>query len=116
MTRFRKSKYGNTKREYDGYKFDSLREMRRYQELELLEKAGEIRNLKLQVPFILQDKFVDYSGKAQRAITYKADFVYEDKGRDWELVVEDCKGFRTPVYQIKKKMFLKRFKHIFIET
>ena len=35
----------------DGIKFDSLKEARRYQELRLLERAGKIADLRLQVPF-----------------------------------------------------------------
>ena len=102
---------------YDGLTFDSGKELRRYQELKILEKAGEVRNLQLQVRFTLQDKFVDYSGIKQRSIDYIADFVYEDKGREWKTVVEDCKGFKTRDYLIKKKMFLKTYPSLFfIET
>ena len=37
---YRESKYHNKKSVYDGKKFDSKKEMYRYQELALLEKAG----------------------------------------------------------------------------
>jgi hypothetical protein len=47
----KKSKYGAVKTEVDGIMFDSKREASRYQELRLLEQAGEITNLRLQVPF-----------------------------------------------------------------
>ncbi|WP_416330384.1 DUF1064 domain-containing protein, partial [[Clostridium] innocuum] len=49
----KKSKYGAVKTEVDGIMFDSKREASRYQELRLLEQAGEITNLRLQVPFEL---------------------------------------------------------------
>lgn len=44
------SKYMAKKCQVDGIKFDSLKEARRYQELLLLERAGKIANLRLQVP------------------------------------------------------------------
>lgn len=55
-TKPKKSKYGAVKTEVDGIKFDSKREASRYQELRLLEQAGEITNLLLQVPFELIPK------------------------------------------------------------
>lgn len=42
----KKSKYGAVKTEVDGIMFDSKREASRYQELRLLEQAGEIANLR----------------------------------------------------------------------
>ena len=97
------SKYGANKTIYDGIKFDSQREANRYTELKLLEKAGRIENLQLQVIYELQPAF-EFLGKKIRAINYVADFVYLDK-RTNETVVEDVKGMKTPVYKLKKKMF-----------
>lgn len=94
-------KYGNKKVEYDGIKFDSKREMQRYCELKLLERAGEIKNLQLQPKFVLQESFKK-NGKTHRAINYIADFMYEENDK---IKVEDSKGFKTDVYAIKKKMF-----------
>ena len=48
------SKYKNKKVQIDMYVFDSIAESRRYKELALLEKAGEIENLQLQPKFLLQ--------------------------------------------------------------
>ena len=48
-----KSKYGAKKVEIDGIIFDSKKEGRRYQELKMLQKAGEISNLQRQVKYIL---------------------------------------------------------------
>ena len=64
--------------------------------LQLLAKVGNITDYREQVPFIL----VPGRGK-ERAITYVADFVYREDGRE---VVADVKGFRTPVYALKKRM------------
>jgi len=51
------NKYGNKKVTVDGYVFDSALEAKRYRQLVLLECAGEIKDLKLQVPFKLQEAF-----------------------------------------------------------
>ncbi len=47
------SKYKAVRTEVDGIKFASKKEARRYGELLLLQRAGEISNLELQVPFLL---------------------------------------------------------------
>ena len=82
--------------------FDSKKEQRRYQELILLERAGEIKNLQRQKEIILQPSFKK-DGKTYRAITYRADFYYEQNGRQ---VLEEVKGFETEVWKLKKKMVL----------
>ena len=104
----RKVKYGNRKTELDGITFDSRKEANRYAELRILEKAGEISNLELQKPFILQPGFV-HEGKKIQPIKYVADFVYTDIKARRINVVEDVKSPATrkdKVYQLKKKMML----------
>ena len=93
----KKSKYGAVKTEVDGIMFDSKREASRYQELRILEQAGEIANLRLQVPYILFPK-----NEHGRALKYIADFVYNDD--TGALVVEDAKGHSTDVYKIKRRL------------
>ena len=83
------------------YVFDSIAESRRYKELALLEKAGEIENLQLQPKFLLQDSFKK-NGKTYRKIEYIADFMYEEKGK---VIVEDVKGMETKEFKIKRKLF-----------
>ena len=98
----KKSKYRNVRTTVDGIVFDSKKEAARYSELKLLEGAGIITNLQLQVKFILQNT------------TYIADFVYYIAntslgGKGWEYVVEDVKSAITkknPLYRLKKKMML----------
>lgn len=102
------SKYRNKRKELDGILFDSTREAKRYMELKLRQAAGEIKDLELQPSFLLQAK-QRIDGKVQRAIVYKADFQYIEDGT---LVVEDAKGFRTPVYILKLKLFRTRYPHI----
>lgn len=98
-----KNKYHAKRCECDGEVFDSLKEMHRYQKLKLLERAGEISNLRRQVKYILiPSQRID--GKVvERECSYKADFVYEENG---QTVVEDAKGYRTEVYRIKRKLML----------
>jgi len=102
----KKAKYGNTKTvDASGRKFDSKREQKRFSELERLQAAGHITDLKSQVRFELVPKQEKPGGGTERAVHYVADFVYFTKGG--EQVVEDTKGFRTPDYVIKRKLLLK---------
>lgn len=103
--RSRKNKYGNEKVELDGHKFDSKAEARRYAELKLMEKAGEIKDLELQKPYVIQPSFFDRQGKRQTAIKYISDFTYTDKNGN--VIIEDVKSPATRkdrVYRMKKKM------------
>lgn len=92
------------KTKVDGHTFDSRLEARRYGYLKMLERAGEIKNLQLQVPYELIPK-----SEGQRATRYVADFVYET--RNGEKVVEDVKSpiSRTPVYKLKKRLMKERY-------
>ena len=99
-------KYHSIATEFHGRKFDSRKEARRYAELSLMERSGEIRGLQTQVPFVLIPAQRDGNGRViERAVTYKADFVYNDRAGN--LIVEDTKGYRTEVYKIKRKLMLK---------
>lgn len=92
------SKFGN--RKIDGYA--SKRERDRAAELKLMEQAGRIRDLREQVEYVLIPK-----QDGERACKYRADFVYwEFTDRGWREIVEDCKGYRTEVYRLKRKLML----------
>ena len=93
-------KYNNTKIRVDGRLFDSKAEAARWQELQLLERAGEITELERQVEYELIPK-----QKGERAVKYIADFRYID--HEGKTVVEDTKGVRTPVYILKRKLMLR---------
>lgn len=97
-----KAKYHNSKTIIDGIKFASKKESKRYQELKLLEKNGDITELELQPRFTLQPKYRK-NGKTIRKIEYVADFSYRDK--KGKHIVEDVKGIKTEVYKLKKKIF-----------
>ena len=89
-----KNKYRAIPTVVDGIRFASKAEARRYGELKLLVFAKEIYNLSLQPTFPI---IVNGS----KICTYVADFRYE---KDDQLVIEDVKGMRTPVYKLKKKL------------
>ena len=101
------NKYHAKKCEYDGQVFDSLKEKRRYQELKILEKAGEIQNLRRQVKYVLIPSQRREGKVVERECSYVADFCYEENG---ETVVEDVKGYKKggaySVFSIKRKMML----------
>ena len=101
-------KYRNRKVEVDGITFDSVKEYSRYQELRLLERAGEIYELQRQVPFVVIPVQKDEKGKViEREVRYIADFTYRNRS-DHRLVVEDVKGVRTKEYVLKRKLMLYR--------
>ncbi len=105
--------------------FDSQKEARRYDVLTARLQAGQIRDLRLQVEFTLQEAYTDTEGCRVRAIRYKADFTYyrppengshaaywaDQTGIPWVLVVEDVKSraTKTQKYAIKKKLLKERF-------
>ncbi len=91
----KRNKYANVKT--DG--FDSKKESRRHQELVMLERAGKISGLALQVPYACVVNGV-------HVCDYVADFTYMEGERR---VVEDVKSDATrklPVYRLKRKLML----------
>ena len=116
------NKYNAKKVSVDGIEFDSKKEAKRYQELLLLQKAGEIYMLERQKVYELlpAQREPDTVGKRggvikgkllERAVEYVADFVYTDK--NGKTVVEDVKGFREggayAVFVLKRKLMLYRY-------
>ncbi len=99
------SKYQNKKTQIGMYVFDSIAESKRYKELALLEKAGQIKGLKLQPKFLLQEGF-EKNGKTYRKIEYIADFMYIENGK---IIIEDVKGMETEVFKLKRKLFEYRY-------
>ena len=113
----KQNKYNAQKTKAFGIEFDSMFEANRYGELLMLQKAGEITELKVQVPFVLIPEKREpamvgkrgglHKGKLiERGITYVADFVYKDKHGN--KVVEDTKSkaTKTQAYRLKKKLML----------
>lgn len=88
-------KYRAKKTELNGIVFDSKKEAKRYAELLLAETAGEIEDLQRQVNFSI------YLG-VTKICAYRPDFTYRQNGK---LIAEDVKGFQTPVFKLKAKLF-----------
>ena len=111
------TKYHNEKTDSLGIRFDSRKEARRYEVLLLRLSAGEIRNLKLQRDFTLQEAYTTTDGQRIRAIRYRADFCYEELYPDaqqpagWRAVVEDVKSRATRTREdiIKRKLMLEKY-------
>jgi len=91
----RASKYAAIPTVVDGIRFASKREAKRYSELLLLLRAGNIVELELQPKF-------PCVVNGEKVCDYIADFAY--LGPDGVRVVEDAKGVKTPVYRLKKKL------------
>lgn len=107
------SKYHNRKvQTYDGNVHDSRKEAVRWVQLKLMERAGQITDLKRQVKFVLipTQYEKDENGKKkllEKEAYYVADFVYKENN---ELVVEDVKGYKGGgayrLFSLKRKLML----------
>jgi hypothetical protein len=84
----------------DGIRFASKKEAKRYSELNLLMRGGEIYQLDWQTAFTLEVK-------GMKICRYIADFVYRDS-KSGRVVVEDCKGRKAGVqyqmFRLKAKL------------
>ena len=117
----KKSKFHNEPVTVDGIRFDSKNEARRHAFLKLMEKAGEISNLRYHVKFelipqITREEIVHLKTKdkvvtrvEQQARHYEADFVYTIVSTGEE-VVEDFKGEETDLFRFKAALFFYLYK------
>lgn len=95
-------KYKSVRTTVGGITFDSKSEARRYEVLRLLERDGQISELRLQPSFILAHAVRFHDVKRQKpALKYIADFEYIEKGIT---IIEDVKGMQTPVFKIKRHL------------
>lgn len=90
------TKYRSIPTTVDGIRFPSIKEARRYQELKLLERAGEVCSLQLQPAYRIEVN-------GETICKYVADFRYWDEKKQ-QMVVEDVKGYRTREFVLKKKL------------
>ena len=101
--RSRSHKYNASRTVVDGISFASKLEAKRYEQLEMMQKLGELW-------FIRQPAF-DLGG----GVTYRADFLVVqvvDYGRETRVHAEDCKGFETEAFKIKKRLMADRYPHV----
>ena len=98
------TKYNSRKTIVNGIPFASKLEGERYKQLLLLEKAGEIWQLRLQVEMQIFQGYVNPdTGEKTKSGFYVADFMYIDM-RDRKIIVEDTKGVETADFRIKWKL------------
>lgn len=94
----------------DGIWFDSQAEHRRYRELLLLQRAGEISDLRVHPRY-------DLTVNGTHVCSYIPDFRYLSRGG--AVVVEDVKSPVTrklPEYRIKAALFEALYKHPVVEV
>lgn len=99
-----KRKFHNEPTECNGMRFDSKAEAQRWHYLTMLQKAGEITELKHHVSFdLLPAQLVD--GREENPVRYEADFTYLKGGK---LIVEDVKSgpTKTREFILKRKLML----------
>lgn len=118
------NKYRAKRTQVDGIWFDSIKESTKYQELKLLQRAGEISDLELKPKF----KFVLPDGTPVlirsrgypngRVARFTGDFAYFDKKLNRRVIL-DVKGGRatmTEAYAIRKALVEALFKVIVEEA
>jgi hypothetical protein len=96
MGRPKRNKYGNRRVEVDGIKFDSQKEARYYEELMLRYRAGDLKLVLLQVPFILPGP-----------VKYYADFLTIDNDGRFEVIDVKSEATRKNRVYINKKKQMK---------
>lgn len=88
-------------------RFSSKKEAAYYSDLLIFEKAGKVRNIKLQWQILLKPSYIDgQTGERFRAINYIADFVFErlEENGEWKEHIVDTKGKKTKEYLLKRKL------------
>ena len=103
----RRNKYSAQSSWIDGHRFASKAEAKYYMTLKLRERLGEVTNVQRQEPFVV------LGPKGQVVCTYRSDFTFWDNVEKRKRVI-DVKGFRTPLYKLKKKL-VEAFHNVTIE-
>jgi hypothetical protein len=95
-------KWGNHKVMADDMVWDSMAELARYRELQMLQAGGDISALRVKPVYVLAPA-VKLDGRRRPPIRYIPDFDYQERG---ELVVEDVKGATAndPYYRLKRHL------------
>ena len=102
------NKLNAVKTNIDGLEFASKSEAKRYAELKMLQAAGEISDLQMQVKYVLIPSQRGDNGKViEKECSYIADFVYHDN-RANKTIVEDVKGYTNPASATYAKFVIKR--------
>ena len=99
----KRNKYGAKRTIVDGIPFDSKKEAEDYKRALRLQRAGKIKLIMLQVPFIVSPGIYD---EATGQCLAKPEIWRADRVIHWaddKLTVEDTKGKRTRDYLRKKR-------------
>ncbi len=95
------NKYSAKRTVLDGIRFDSKREAKRWAELCLLERAGEIADLRRQVPLMLEGRNGPLLTRTGRRMRLTVDFAYTDLVSGLT-IYEDAKGVPTRDYEVRR--------------
>lgn len=95
------NKFGAKKIKVNGIYFDSQGEYERYCYLRMLEKTGDISDLRFH------DKKDHIILIDDPHVKYIPDFCYTENGKN---VVEDFKGYQTKEFILKKKIIISKMK------
>ena len=93
-----RNKYGAKKTMVGDIKFDSRREANRWMELQLLERAGEISDLRRQVKIELMGQHRPLFTRTGRKMKMTFDFAYMEDGVQ---IYDDAKGYATRDYEVR---------------
>lgn len=90
------------------YTFDSKKEFDRWNQLQMLERAGGISELSRQKTFVLLEGY-KIDGRTVYPVLYRADFYYKNNVTG-KYVIEDVKPFdkKTKKYKTTKDFAIKR--------
>ena len=111
----RRNKYGVSppeERTYNNVVYASKKESRKAQELDLLKEAGEINFWLRQVPFSLPGGIIyraDFVTFVNIANIYIGDSLID---KHWIVKVIETKGFKTPEWKLKLKLFRETYPDI----
>jgi len=96
----RRNKLNAEKAEVDGLRFDSLKEANYYMQLRLMERAGEIKELRVHPKY-------DLMVNGEKVCGFWPDFEYlDDKGQRHVVDVKGYKGGATfAIFRLKAKLF-----------
>jgi hypothetical protein len=108
----KRSKYNATRTQVGDIWFASKAEARAFQVLKIAEGHQLVTSLRLQPRYPLQESFTDAYERRHRAVVYVADFEFVRGGR---LIAVDVKGYQTPAFRIKAKLFAQRYPDILLE-
>lgn len=107
-TGFTRNKFNRTRVVIDGVTYDSKKEANKAVELNLLKKAGEIQDWIAHPQYVIAPRFRDeFTGKIVLPIKYFPDFWV--KYNDGHEEVIDIKGFPTPDFKLKAKLFRAKY-------